>query len=119
MKAILKPDPAPGLVVADVDEPEIRSDEVLIEVRRAGICGTDLHIYQWDEWSQSRIKPPLVIGHEFMGEVVEIGSLVGNVSAAIVSCAGRATRMCVGTSRSWGLTDPAPSPGTWRFPPPT
>ena len=79
MKAIIKPDPAPGLVVTDVDEPEIRSDEVLIGVRRAGICGTDLHIYQWDEWSQSRIKPPLVLGHEFMGEVVETGSLVTNV----------------------------------------
>jgi threonine 3-dehydrogenase len=79
MKAIVKPDSAPGLVVTDVPEPEIRSDEVLIGVRRAGICGTDLHIYQWDEWSQSRIKPPLVLGHEFMGEVVEVGSLVTNV----------------------------------------
>lgn len=79
MKAILKPEAAPGLVVADVDEPEIRSDEVLIRVRRAGICGTDLHIYEWDEWSESRVTPPLVLGHEFMGEVVETGALVRNV----------------------------------------
>ncbi len=80
MRAILKPEPGPGLVVADRPRPEIRSDEVLIRVRRAGICGTDLHIYDWDEWSQSRVTPPLVLGHEFMGEVVEVGSLVNDVS---------------------------------------
>ncbi|MGH7542249.1 MAG: L-threonine 3-dehydrogenase [Gemmatimonadota bacterium] len=79
MKAILKPEPGPGLVVDDVPEPRIRSDEVLIRVRRAGICGTDLHIYEWDEWSRSRVTPPLVLGHEFMGEVVEVGALVENV----------------------------------------
>jgi len=80
MRAILKSSPAPGLSVQDVPEPEIRSDEVLIKVRRAGICGTDLHIYDWDEWSQSRIAPPLVLGHEFMGEVTEVGGLVENVA---------------------------------------
>ena len=79
MKAIVKQEAAPGLVIADVATPEIRPDEVLIRVRRAGICGTDLHIYDWDEWSQSRIRPPLVLGHEFMGEVVEVGALVDNV----------------------------------------
>ncbi len=79
MRAILKPEPGPGLTIRDVPEPEIRSDEVLIKVRRAGICGTDLHIYDWDEWSESRIKPPLVLGHEFMGEVVEAGALVENI----------------------------------------
>jgi threonine 3-dehydrogenase len=80
MKAIVKRDATPGLSVEDVPVPEIRSDEVLIRVRRAGICGTDLHIYDWDEWSQSRIRPPLVLGHEFMGEVVETGALVENVA---------------------------------------
>ncbi len=80
MKAVTKQDAAPGLTIADVDEPQIRSDEVLIRVRRAGICGTDLHIHDWDEWSQSRIRPPLVLGHEFMGEVVETGALVENVA---------------------------------------
>jgi threonine 3-dehydrogenase len=79
MKAISKPTAAPGLQIVDVPDPEIRSDEVLIRVRRAGICGTDLHIYNWDEWSQDRIRPPLVLGHEFMGEVVEVGGLVENV----------------------------------------
>ena len=80
MRAILKSETGPGLAIADVTSPDIRSDEVLIRVRRAGICGTDLHIYDWDEWSQSRIRPPLVLGHEFMGEVVETGRLVENVS---------------------------------------
>ncbi|MDX1393883.1 MAG: L-threonine 3-dehydrogenase [Gemmatimonadota bacterium] len=79
MKAIAKQDAAPGLSIVDVDEPRIRPDEVLIRVRRAGICGTDLHIYDWDDWSRDRIRPPLVLGHEFMGEVVETGALVENV----------------------------------------
>jgi len=80
MRAIVKRDAAPGLSLADVPRPEIRSNEVLIRVRKAGICGTDLHIFHWDEWSRSRIRPPLVLGHEFMGEVVEVGRLVQNVS---------------------------------------
>ena len=79
MRAIVKTDAAPGLWLEDVARPTIRSDEVLIRVRRAGICGTDLHIYDWDEWSQTRVRPPLVLGHEFMGEVREVGGLVDNV----------------------------------------
>jgi threonine 3-dehydrogenase len=79
MKAIIKPDRAPGLVLADVPEPEIGPTDVLIRVHRAGICGTDLHIHDWDWWSQKRIQPPLVLGHEFMGMVEEVGDLVDNV----------------------------------------
>lgn len=81
MKAIVKTEPAPGLEVREIDEPRPGEDEVLIRVRRAGICGTDLHIHEWDRWSRKRVHPPLVLGHEFMGEVVETGSLVGNVAA--------------------------------------
>ncbi len=81
MRAILKPDAAPGLSLADVPRPDIGPNEVLIRVRRAGICGTDLHIFHWDEWSRGRIQPPLVLGHEFMGEVTEVGGLVENVGA--------------------------------------
>ncbi|WP_419163177.1 L-threonine 3-dehydrogenase [Candidatus Palauibacter sp.] len=81
MKAILKSEAAPGLALRDVPLPEIRSSEVLIKVRRAGICGTDLHIHQWDHWSRNRVNPPLVLGHEFMGEVVETGRLVQNIEA--------------------------------------
>ena len=79
MKAIVKQSPAPGLEVREVEVPEPGGDEVLVRVRRAGICGTDLHIHRWDSWSQHRIDPPLVLGHEFMGEVAEVGSLVDNV----------------------------------------
>jgi len=52
---------------------------VLIRVRRAGVCGTDVHIYEWDAWAQGRVKPPIVVGHEFAGEVVKVGSLVTDV----------------------------------------
>lgn len=76
MRAIAKTAREPGLELVDVDEPRTAEDEVKVRVRMAGICGTDLHIHQWDRWSQGRIDPPLVLGHEFMGEVVEKGSLV-------------------------------------------
>jgi threonine 3-dehydrogenase len=57
----------------------IRDDEVLIRVRRAGVCGTDVHIYQWDGWASARCKPPFVVGHEFAGDVVDVGALVTDV----------------------------------------
>ena len=79
MKAIVKPEGGPGLEVADVPEPELGPHQVRIGVRRAGICGTDLHIYEWDQWSRGRIDPPLVLGHEFMGEVLETGTLAEGV----------------------------------------
>ena len=63
----------------DVPEPRIRDDEVLIRVMRAGVCGTDVHIYDWDAWASSRCKPPFVVGHEFAGEVVQVGRLVTDV----------------------------------------
>src|SRR3954462_2122576 len=63
----------------DVPGPKIRDDEVLIRVRRAGVCGTDVHIYEWDAWAQGRIRPPIVVGHEFAGEVTEVGKLVTDV----------------------------------------
>lgn len=63
----------------DVPIPTIRDDEVLIRVRRAGVCGTDVHIYEWDPWAQGRCKPPFVVGHEFAGDVVQAGSLVETV----------------------------------------
>lgn len=76
MKSILKPGPGPGLVVRDVPKPECGPADVLIRVHHAGVCGTDLHIAEWDAWAQGRIKPPLVLGHEFAGEVVEVGEAV-------------------------------------------
>lgn len=79
MRAILKDSPGRGLVAADVPEPPVGDDEVLIRVRAAGICGTDVHIYEWDRWSEGRIKPPLVIGHELAGEVAALGRAVRHV----------------------------------------
>jgi threonine 3-dehydrogenase len=79
VKALVKETAAPGFVLKDVPKPTIRDDEVLIRVKRAGVCGTDVHIYDWDAWAQNRVKPPTVIGHEFAGEVVEAGRLVTDV----------------------------------------
>lgn len=80
MKALTKPAAAPGFALAHVPVPEIGPTEVLIHVEKAGVCGTDYHIYSWDKWAQARIKPPLVVGHEFMGTVAEVGSAVRSVA---------------------------------------
>ncbi len=89
MKALVKKDAAPGLWVEDVPEPKAGINDVLIRVHKTGICGTDLHIYEWDEWARSAIKPPLIIGHEFVGEVVAVGSNVTDFhSGDIVSGEG-------------------------------
>jgi threonine 3-dehydrogenase len=74
MKALVKARTEPGLWVEDVPVPGCGRDDVLIRVLKTGICGTDLHIYQWDGWAQANVPVPLVIGHEFVGEVVDIGS---------------------------------------------
>ena len=79
MKALVKESAGPGFVMRDVPEPRIRDDEVLIRVRRAGVCGTDVHIYDWDAWASGRCKPPFVVGHEFAGDVVQVGRLVTDV----------------------------------------
>src|SRR5881409_1742532 len=73
MQAIVKEKRAPGLTVKSVPKPAPGPGEVLIAVRHAGVCGTDLHIADWDAWAQGRIKPPIVVGHEFAGEIQAIG----------------------------------------------
>jgi threonine 3-dehydrogenase len=78
MRALVKQEPAPGLVMTEVPEPEIGINDVLIRVDRTGICGTDLHIYDWNSWAEETVPVPLVIGHEFVGEIVEIGSNVSD-----------------------------------------
>jgi threonine 3-dehydrogenase len=80
MQAIRKVEAAPGLVLEDVAVPEIDANDVLVAVEAASICGTDLHIWRWDEWAAHRIVPPLTIGHEFAGTVVDVGRLVRNVA---------------------------------------
>ncbi|HEV8104197.1 MAG TPA: alcohol dehydrogenase catalytic domain-containing protein, partial [Gaiellaceae bacterium] len=76
MKALVKARAEPGLWLEDVLVPEIGVNDVLIRVCRTGICGTDLHIESWDAWAQTTIPVPMVVGHEFAGEVVELGSNV-------------------------------------------
>ena len=75
----MKETAGPGFALREVPEPRIREDEVLIQVRRAGVCGTDVHIYEWDDWARGRCRPPFVVGHEFAGDVVQVGGLVENV----------------------------------------
>jgi threonine 3-dehydrogenase len=89
MRAIVKPRPEPGLEMTDVPEPDVGINDVLIRVDRTGICGTDLHIDDWNEWAQQTVPVPLVIGHEFVGEVVEVGSNVSDFrSGDVVSGEG-------------------------------
>jgi threonine 3-dehydrogenase len=76
MRALVKTHAGPGLTLTDVPEPEMGINDVRIRVRKTGICGTDLHIESWDPWAAKTIVPPLVVGHEFVGEVAEIGSNV-------------------------------------------
>jgi threonine 3-dehydrogenase len=76
MRALRKTEPAPGFTAAELAVPSIGPTDVLIRVRKVGLCGTDLHIYGWDQWAQRRIKPPLTIGHEFMGTVAAVGAAV-------------------------------------------
>src|SRR6267142_6889307 len=76
MKALVKSRDSRGLWLEEVPEPEVGINDVKVRVLLTGICGTDLHIYEWDAWAKSTIPVPLVIGHEFVGEVVEVGSNV-------------------------------------------
>jgi threonine 3-dehydrogenase len=78
MRALVKAKATEGLWLEDVPEPEIGVNDVLIRVRKTGICGTDLHIYGWDPWAQKTIPVPMVVGHEFVGEVAAVGSNVSD-----------------------------------------
>ncbi len=78
MKALVKKHAEPGLWLEDVPEPKIGINDVLIRVKRASICGTDIHIWNWDEWARKTIPVPMAIGHEFVGEIVEVGSNVSD-----------------------------------------
>ncbi len=79
MKALVKDKSEPGLWMADVPVPQVGNNDVLIKIHKAAICGTDIHIFNWDQWAQKAIKPPLVIGHEFVGTVAEMGDNVREI----------------------------------------
>jgi threonine 3-dehydrogenase len=79
MIAVVKPSAAPGAEIREVPVPQFGPRDVLVKVKVASICGTDLHIYNWDRWAQGRIHPPLIPGHEFCGEVAAFGNEVTSV----------------------------------------
>lgn len=78
LKALVKKASTPGLWLEDVPMPKVGINDVLIRIRRTSICGTDLHIYNWDSWAQQTIPVPMTVGHEFVGEIVEVGSNVND-----------------------------------------
>src|SRR5688572_14362869 len=89
MRALVKAERKPGLSLTEVPVPEIGINDVLIRVDRSGICGTDLHIYKWDAWAEKTIPAPMVVGHEFVGEIVEVGSNVADFERGdVVSAEG-------------------------------
>ena len=134
MRAVRKVGPEPGLVLDELPVPTPKADEVLVRIEAASICGTDLHIRRWDQWSSERVKPPLTLGHELSGTVAAVGSSVRDfaegdyVSAeSHVTCGmcfhcrtGRA-HMCerteiLGVDRDGGFADYAVVPASvvWR-----
>ena len=80
MKALVKQKPEPGLWLSDEPVPSIGPDDVLVKVRKTGVCGTDLHIFNWDEWAQKTIPTPMTIGHEYSGEIAALGPNVRRLS---------------------------------------
>ncbi len=73
MRALVKAKPERGIWLEDIDKPDVSHNDVLIKVKRTAICGTDIHIYQWDDWARETIPVPMAVGHEFSGEIVECG----------------------------------------------
>ena len=78
MKCLVKNEPAVGLTLKEKEKPSPKDNEILIKVKKAAICGTDLHLWNWDSWAQEKIKPPMTVGHEFMGVIEEVGKKIKN-----------------------------------------
>lgn len=110
MKALVKAKAEPGLWMQDVPEPEIGPDDVLIRVRKTGICGTDVHIWNWDEWAQRTVPVPLVTGHEFAGEIVAVGRDVTDL---------RVGQRCSGEGHLIGTTSRQSRSGRFHLDPET
>ncbi|MGJ4856559.1 L-threonine 3-dehydrogenase [Labrys sp. KB_33_2] len=101
MKALVKSKPEPGLWFSDNEPtPELGPNDVLVKVKKTGICGTDIHIYKWDAWAQKTVPVPMIVGHEYAGEIVEIGSAVHSLKVGervsgeghVIGMKSRATR---------------------------
>lgn len=125
MKALSKLKAEEGIWMTDVPEPEVGHNDLLIKIRKTAICGTDVHIYNWDDWSQKTIPVPMVVGHEYVGEVVGIGQEVKGfkigdrvsgevISPAVIAATAVAVVLtCVATPLAWASTVPAASRNTW------
>ncbi|CRX38103.1 L-threonine 3-dehydrogenase [Estrella lausannensis] len=87
MKALVKAKGEEGLWLQEVPEPKIKPHEVLVKIKKSAICGTDVHIYKWDEWAKKTIPVPMIVGHEFMGEIIEVGESVQGLSPGDRVCA--------------------------------
>lgn len=83
MKALVKKNRQLGLWLEDVPKPQIKANEVLVKIKKTAICGTDIHIYEWDEWAQKTIPVPMHVGHEYVGEIVELGSESTNFNSSL------------------------------------
>jgi threonine 3-dehydrogenase len=83
MRALVKESAGPGIVLRDVPVPSCGPNEALIRVHHAGVCGTDLHIWEWDSWARNRLRPPLVVGHEFAGSIAQLGPGAGDDLLAV------------------------------------
>ena len=136
MRALVKPEAAPGLELREVAVPSPGPGEVLVQLHKTAICGTDLHIYQWDEWAARTIKPPLVLGHEFVGRIVEIGvgvkgyeegqrvSAEGHIVCGVCrNCRAGKPHLCpdtvgIGVNRDGGFAEYVTVPATnlWPIP---
>jgi threonine 3-dehydrogenase len=100
MKALAKLKAEPGIWMIDAPVPEIGPEDVLVKVHRTGICGTDIHIYHWDEWAQKTVPVPMITGHEFAGEIAQVGSDISNLKVGqrvsgeghVVGMSSRASR---------------------------
>ena len=114
MKALTKKHAEPGIWLEDIPEPSIGPNDVLIRVRRTAICGTDIHIYRWDDWAKATIPVPMAVGHEFSGEIVELGSEVYGLVAAETVEQDAAT--CASTPSVLASIVPARLPSTSQSP---
>ena len=79
MKALIKAKREPGIWMEDVEPPAVGHNDVLVKINKTAICGTDIHIYNWDEWAQATIPVPMTVGHEFVGEIAEVGMEVAGL----------------------------------------
>lgn len=136
MRALVKRKPEQGIWMEDVPLPVVGPNEVLVKLQKTAICGTDLHIYKWDEWSQKTIKPGLVIGHEFVGHIVELGPGVSGykegdrvsaeghvVCGHCRNCRAGRTHLCpntegIGVNRNGAFAEyvVVPSANLWKIP---